>query len=406
MFLTGLSGARNAQSNYLERLIQAPNSSCVPTANNLESSSTLELATGYASASSVDRENRSWYYNPMLIDATTQTLEIKLAGAVSANELPVVLAYIDGEASNFFPTLQHSISNGTTEVTILSAPEPRGKRMVKFVYIRNTDTATVTLTLQLADGATDREIVKIALLQDETLVYTDTTGFKVIDTNGNTKVGGGGGFAAPTGGIDIGDSATEGSLATHSRSDHDHAFAAPSAGYPQDVADAEADGSASTPARSDHVHSHGLITLADGHVITDLKEYVEGTFTPTAIFAAGSGTITYTTQLGSYTRVGNLVFIRIDLETLSIASRTGAMSIGGLPLTSGATFSGTIAVGFGSGLAITAGFFVTGDIPPGNTIISVSLWDATTGRTAMQHDEWTDDGRVILTGHYITDAGG
>ncbi|KKL08282.1 hypothetical protein LCGC14_2577410, partial [marine sediment metagenome] len=46
----------------------------------------------------------------MLIDATTHTLEIKLAGAVSANELPVVLAYIDGEASNFFPTLQHSIS--------------------------------------------------------------------------------------------------------------------------------------------------------------------------------------------------------------------------------------------------------------------------------------------------------
>ncbi|KKL83056.1 hypothetical protein LCGC14_1978570 [marine sediment metagenome] len=192
----------------------------------------------------------------MLIDAITQTLEIKLSGAVSANELPVVLAYIDGEASNFFPTLQHSISNGTTEVTILAAPEPRGKRMVKFMYIRNTDTATVTLILQLADGATDREIVKISLLQDETLVYTDTTGFKVIDTNGNTKVGGGGGFAAPTGGIDIGDSATEGSLATHSKSDHQHAFAAPSGGYPLDVAAAEADGSATTPARSDHVHKN------------------------------------------------------------------------------------------------------------------------------------------------------
>ncbi|KKK54194.1 hypothetical protein LCGC14_3087200, partial [marine sediment metagenome] len=152
--------------------------------------------------------------------------------------------------------LQHSISNGTTEVTILSAPEPRGKRMVKFMYIRNTDTATVTLTLQLADGATNREIVKIALLQDETLSYTDTTGFKIIDTNGNTKVGGGGGFAAPTGAIDIGDSATEGSLATHSKSDHQHAFTAPSAGYPLDVAAAEADGSASTPARSDHVHKN------------------------------------------------------------------------------------------------------------------------------------------------------
>ncbi|KKL69544.1 hypothetical protein LCGC14_2113900 [marine sediment metagenome] len=192
----------------------------------------------------------------MLLTLTTQTLEIKLAGAVATTELPVVLAYIDGEASNFFPTLQHSISNGTTEVTILDAPESRGKRLVKFMYIRNVDTATVTVTLQLADGATNREIVKIVLLQDETLSYTDTTGFKIIDTNGNTKVGGGGGFAAPTGAVDIGDSATEGSLGSHSRADHQHAHAAPGAGYPQDVAAAEVDGSATTPARSDHVHKN------------------------------------------------------------------------------------------------------------------------------------------------------
>ena len=124
----------------------------------------------------------------MLIDATTQTLEIKLAGAVSANELPIVLAYIDGEASNFFPTLQHSISNGTTEVTILGAPEPRGKRMVKFMYIRNVDDAAVVVTIQLADSATNREIYKVTLAVDDTLSYTDGGGFKVMATDGTVKV--------------------------------------------------------------------------------------------------------------------------------------------------------------------------------------------------------------------------
>ncbi len=192
----------------------------------------------------------------MLIDATTQTIEIKLAGAIATTELPVLVTYIDGEASNFFPKLQHSISNGTTEVTILDAPEERGKRMIKTMSIRNVDTATATVTVQLADGVTDREIVKVALLQDETLQYTDAAGFKVIDTDGNTKVGGGGGFAAPTGAVDIGDSASEGSVGSHSRADHQHAHAAPGAGYPQDVAAAEADGSATTPARSDHVHKN------------------------------------------------------------------------------------------------------------------------------------------------------
>ena len=152
------------------------------------SSSTPEPVTGYVSASSVDRENRSWYYNLMLVDKTTQTLEIKLAGAVATNEVPIVLAYIDGEASNFFPTLQHSISNGTADVTILDAPEPRGKRMVKFMYIRNVDTAAIVVTVQLADSTTNREIYKVTLAVDDTLVYTDTTGFKVIATDGTTKV--------------------------------------------------------------------------------------------------------------------------------------------------------------------------------------------------------------------------
>ncbi|KKN66161.1 hypothetical protein LCGC14_0474510 [marine sediment metagenome] len=340
----------------------------------------------------------------MLIDATTQTLEIKLAGAVNSNEVPIVLAYIDGEASNFFPTLQHSISNGATEVTILNAPEPRGKRMVKFMYIRNTDDATIVLTLQLADGATNREIYKVSLLQDETLSYTDTTGFKIIDTDGNTKVGGGGGFAAPTGSIDIADSAAEGSESTHTRSDHQHAFTAPSSGYPLDVADAEADGSASTPARSDHVHSHGTSTLSNAHDITDLAEYVEGTFTPVAIFAAGSGTITYTTQTGAYTRIGNVVFFRLELLTLSIASRTGVMTIGGLPLTSGVTHFGGIAVGFAAGLAITANQVVAGHITPSSTEVVLVLWDATTGTSGLLDTEWTDDGRIVLTGQYITDA--
>ena len=73
------------------------------------------------------------------------------------------------------------------------------------------------------------------------------------------------GFAAPTGGIDIGDAAAEGAGATHSRSDHQHQFSAPSAGYPLDVAAAKADGAATTPARSDHVHAHGSGYSPDAH---------------------------------------------------------------------------------------------------------------------------------------------
>jgi len=201
----------------------------------------------------------------MLLDTVNHTLEIKLGGAVTTNELPVIVQFIDGEASNFFPTLQHSVSDGTTEVTILDAPEERAKRLVKAMTIRNSDTATATVTLQLDDNGTKREILKVIMLADETLIYTDTTGFKIIDTDGNTKVGGGG-FDSPTGAVDIGDSASEGSATSHSRSDHQHAHAAPTAGYPVDAdAAVEADGAATTPARSDHRH-HVTVGVAPSNV--------------------------------------------------------------------------------------------------------------------------------------------
>ncbi len=291
----------------------------------------------------------------MLVDATTQTIEIKLAGAVSTTELPIILTYIDGEASNFFPKLQHSISNGTTEVTILDAPEERGKRMVKSMTIRNVDTATATVIVQLADGATNREIVKIALLVDETLQYTDATGFKVIDTDGNTKVGGGGGFAAPTGAVDLGDSSSEGSLGSHSRSDHQHAHTAPSGGYPLDVAAAEADGSATTPARSDHVHknmdigarvysSEAAQNLADG--VTKILAFNAERYDTDTIHdnstnnsrltatTAGKYSITATIQFASDANGGRQVGLILNGATLialmSVNARADAATIIGI----------------------------------------------------------------------------
>lgn len=72
-------------------------------------------------------------------------------------------------------------------------------------------------------------------------------------------------FGAPTGNIDIGDAAVEGTSGDSTRADHQHAFTAPGAGYPQDIAAAESDGVATTAARSDHVHAHGTGYSADAH---------------------------------------------------------------------------------------------------------------------------------------------
>lgn len=78
-------------------------------------------------------------------------------------------------------------------------------------------------------------------------------------------------YGSPTGAIDIGDAQSDGSATTVARSDHQHAFDAPAAGYPVDVdTGAEADGSATTPARSDHKHAFNAYTDADADITGDI----------------------------------------------------------------------------------------------------------------------------------------
>lgn len=64
--------------------------------------------------------------------------------------------------------------------------------------------------------------------------------------------------------------------------------------------------------------------------------YANTTFTPALKFNATTG-ITYTTQTGLYTRVGNVVFIGVNIVLSSKGSSTGFAGITGLPFTSSAT---------------------------------------------------------------------
>lgn len=81
----------------------------------------------------------------------------------------------------------------------------------------------------------------------------------------------------------------------------------------------------------DNVYADGL-TFDDGSNIFDT--YTEATsFTPAVEFGGGTTGITYTTQTGSYTRIGNLVWIFIQIVLSSKGTDTGVFTIEGLPFT-------------------------------------------------------------------------
>ena len=68
--------------------------------------------------------------------------------------------------------------------------------------------------------------------------------------------------------------------------------------------------------------------------VNTLDDYEEGTFTPTITFGGGSTGITYSTQIGSYTKIGNKVFYFIYIVLTSKGSSTGGLNVIGMPFTS------------------------------------------------------------------------
>tara|TARA_B100000900_G_C20500156_1_gene683364 strand:+ start:100 stop:714 length:615 start_codon:yes stop_codon:yes gene_type:complete len=71
---------------------------------------------------------------------------------------------------------------------------------------------------------------------------------------------------------------------------------------------------------------------ASGQTSELLDDYEEGTWTPT--FNTGYSSVTYVSQVGRYTKIGNIVELKFFLQTSS-TSASGNLSITGLPFTSG-----------------------------------------------------------------------
>jgi hypothetical protein len=87
-----------------------------------------------------------------------------------------------------------------------------------------------------------------------------------------------------------------------------------------------------------------------------LDDYEEGTFTPTLAGGFSSAPTSYSNQSGSYTVIGDLVFVTIDLDPNGATADATALIIGGLPFTvkTGAP-EGAATIGYQSSFNTNAG---------------------------------------------------
>lgn len=162
----------------------------------------------------------------------------------------------------------------------------------------------------------------------------------------------------------------------------------------------------------------GLITLGSGQLkfpatqnpSTDantLDDYEEGTWTPTLRFGGNSVGMTYSTQTGTYVKVGRHVTIGGNITLSAKGSSTGAATIGGLPFAAGGTINDRWGINAGHMNAATWASLTAGlDINLAGTEVAMSLRvPGTTGQSGnATESNATNTSSIGFGGSYLAAA--
>ena len=167
-----------------------------------------------------------------------------------------------------------------------------------------------------------------------------------------------------------------------------------------------ANGGINLNTNASYIDFQGFNTAGSGtRLKTKLDYYEEASFTPNLWDNSSNSSEgqTYTTQLGYYTRIGNMVSFNIRLIATSLGTlTTGETARISLPLTSSATKErASVAISEVGGMSITSGQSVHGVISAGTDYISLQLTDGASGYSGLLLSEFTATGQIAISGTYF-----
>lgn len=119
----------------------------------------------------------------IILSDTNDALQITRS---SANAVDVYAAFVDHTSSAYTPDKSHNTYTSAASSSFVTSPAASTQRQVKYVSVRARGGANV-ITIAFLDTATAYELVEVSLSADDTLTYTDTDGWEVIDSSGQIK---------------------------------------------------------------------------------------------------------------------------------------------------------------------------------------------------------------------------
>lgn len=131
------------------------------------------------------------------LDSPNKSLKVVLASSVTTNQVEVMTNFYDVTPQNTTTTrrggVQTASSNNTTDVSIVDAPALQGIiRNIETITINNKDTVNATIIVKLDDGGVQKVLVRQSIRTNETLQYSENTGWtntqaaiNVVSTGGS-----------------------------------------------------------------------------------------------------------------------------------------------------------------------------------------------------------------------------
>lgn len=104
----------------------------------------------------------------LVLDSTTKTIKAVMSGAAATTNPDFTAAYADSTTSSLVEGANDGALNGTTAVTLVSAPAASTRRVIKSITIQNRDTAPVTVTIIYDNNGTQRQLAKVTLAVNDT----------------------------------------------------------------------------------------------------------------------------------------------------------------------------------------------------------------------------------------------
>lgn len=121
----------------------------------------------------------------IVLDATTDSIQIKLSSSVAANNLEWTSSYLDVTTTTYTPGSSGGTVSGTSYVTAISAPSGSHQIQAKQITVFNADTSPATVWIvKTTSGPNYRVLCKVTLQVNYTLQYSDGEGFSILSGNG------------------------------------------------------------------------------------------------------------------------------------------------------------------------------------------------------------------------------